>query len=290
MVSFQYVPCTDVVKKPKLDRHYGQCRSSFTCIDCSKTFAGPIEWKGHTSCITEAEKYQKSVYKALKNLQGQDSRPGNGHQDNIQLITTNATGKYRQSRSNQSSWSRNPYIRNCASGANTTPLGSPLRMSPADTSATEHGEGKKRDSDLIRDETTDVAPEHPQKEASRVNGSPEGHKRSENSGDDPRSKTQPPTEGSAEARDVSTPPEPLSASVDEKKIKKRKHKEKKEEDEETNHDGTAATKLEPLTSQMDDAKGQRKKRKDKEEKASGEKRKHEDAVANDVEKKRRKHR
>ena len=163
------------MKKPKLDRHYGQCRSSFTCIDCSKTFAAPIEWKGHTSCITEAEKYQKSVYKGSKKvrrnssspphspigLQGQDSRPGNGHQDNIQLITTNAPGKYRQSRSNQSSWSRNPYIRNCASGANTTPLGSPLRMSPADTSAvepfasgtnaatkTEHGEGKKRDSDV----------------------------------------------------------------------------------------------------------------------------------------------
>ena len=161
------------------------------------------------------------------------------------------------------------------------------------------------------DETTDVAPEHPQKEASRVNGSPEGHRRSENSGDDPRSKTQPPTEGIPEiladkkvgkrkkekkekARlkqgDVSTPPEPLSASVDEKKVKKRKHKEKKEENEEANHDGMAATKLEPLTSQMDDTNGQRKKRKDKEEKASGEKRKHEDAVANDVEKKRRKHR
>lgn len=163
------------MKKPKLDRHYGQCRSSFTCIDCSKTFASPIEWKGHTSCITEAEKYQKSVYKGSKkvcrnssftshsliSLQGQGSRSGNGHQDNIQLTTMYATGKYRQSRSNQSSWSRNPYIRNCASGANSTPLGSPLRMSPADTSAVEtlasganaatkieRGEGKKRDSEV----------------------------------------------------------------------------------------------------------------------------------------------
>lgn len=73
----------------------------------------------------------------------------------------NATGKYHQSRSSQSSWSRHPYIRNCASGANSTPLGSPLRISPVDTSAvepspsganaatkTERGEGKKQDSEV----------------------------------------------------------------------------------------------------------------------------------------------
>ncbi|KAH9058791.1 hypothetical protein EDB87DRAFT_1563747, partial [Lactarius vividus] len=60
--------CTDIVKKPKLDRHYDQCRASFTCIDCSATFAGPSQWKGHTSCITEAEKYQKSLYKGPKRV------------------------------------------------------------------------------------------------------------------------------------------------------------------------------------------------------------------------------
>jgi len=167
-------------------------------------------------------------------------------------------------------------------------------------------------------ETTDVAPEQPQKEASRVNGSPEGHKRSENSGDESQSKTQPPIEGIPEtladkkvrkrkkekgektrlkqgdvSKETITPPEPVAASVDdstkdEKKVKKRKHKEKKEEGAEADHDSTAATKLEPSASQMDDAKGERK-RKGKEEKATGEKRKHEDTVANDVEK-RRKHR
>jgi hypothetical protein len=56
------------VKKPKLDRHYGQCHASFTCIDCSATFAGPSQWKGHTTCITEAEKYQKSLYKGAKKV------------------------------------------------------------------------------------------------------------------------------------------------------------------------------------------------------------------------------
>ncbi|KAK7692388.1 hypothetical protein QCA50_004013 [Cerrena zonata] len=67
MVSFQCDGCSDVVKKPKLDQHRGKCNSTFTCIDCFTTFNGPSEYKGHTSCITEAEKYQKSLYKGPKN-------------------------------------------------------------------------------------------------------------------------------------------------------------------------------------------------------------------------------
>jgi len=156
--------------------------------------------------------------------------------------------------------------------------------------------------------TTHVAPEQSQKEASKVKGS-EGHKRSG------KSNTQPPTEGIPEtlgdkkvkrkkekgekvrlkqgdfSKETITPPEPIAPSVDditkdEKKSKKRKHKEKREEDAEANHGGTAgvAAKLEPLTSQTDDAKGERKKKKGK---ATGEKRKHEETVANDVERKRK---
>ncbi|KZT59202.1 hypothetical protein CALCODRAFT_408644, partial [Calocera cornea HHB12733] len=58
--------CGDTIKKPKLDQHYSRCGSSVTCLDCSTTFYGPAEWKGHTSCITEAEKYQKALYKGPK--------------------------------------------------------------------------------------------------------------------------------------------------------------------------------------------------------------------------------
>ncbi|KAI0029887.1 LYAR-type C2HC zinc finger-domain-containing protein, partial [Vararia minispora EC-137] len=60
--------CNDVVKKPKLDAHWGKCHSPFTCIDCNKTFNGPPQYKGHTSCISEAEKYQKSLYKGPKTV------------------------------------------------------------------------------------------------------------------------------------------------------------------------------------------------------------------------------
>ncbi|KDQ55890.1 hypothetical protein JAAARDRAFT_107427, partial [Jaapia argillacea MUCL 33604] len=58
--------CSDVVKKPKVDAHSQQCHSPFTCIDCSTTFYGPAQWKSHTSCISEAEKYQKGLYKGPK--------------------------------------------------------------------------------------------------------------------------------------------------------------------------------------------------------------------------------
>lgn len=55
--------CQDTVKKPKLDQHRGRCRGAyFTCLDCNKTFDG-AEYRSHTSCVSEAERYQRSVYK-----------------------------------------------------------------------------------------------------------------------------------------------------------------------------------------------------------------------------------
>ncbi|KAH7889078.1 hypothetical protein F5I97DRAFT_1785252, partial [Phlebopus sp. FC_14] len=58
--------CGDVVKKPKLDQHRTRCHTGFDCIDCSTTFNTPAEYKHHTTCISEAEKYQKSLYKGPK--------------------------------------------------------------------------------------------------------------------------------------------------------------------------------------------------------------------------------
>ncbi|KAI9284884.1 LYAR-type C2HC zinc finger-domain-containing protein [Umbelopsis sp. AD052] len=67
MVSFQCDACCDVVKKPKLDQHRQRCWATFTCIDCSTTFQNN-DYKSHTSCISEAEKYEKSVYKGPKKV------------------------------------------------------------------------------------------------------------------------------------------------------------------------------------------------------------------------------
>ena len=60
--------CGDTVKKPKLDKHYQMCHAAVTCIDCFSTFNNPGQFKGHTSCISEAEKYQKSLYKGPKSV------------------------------------------------------------------------------------------------------------------------------------------------------------------------------------------------------------------------------
>lgn len=52
--------------KKKADQHTSRCYGAyFTCIDCSKTFNG-TEYRQHTQCITEDEKYQKKLYRPKK--------------------------------------------------------------------------------------------------------------------------------------------------------------------------------------------------------------------------------
>lgn len=66
MVSFSCEVCNDTVIKKKLDQHRLKCHGAFfTCIDCSTTFQG-TNYRQHTSCITEAEKYEKGLYKGKK--------------------------------------------------------------------------------------------------------------------------------------------------------------------------------------------------------------------------------
>ncbi|TPX33582.1 hypothetical protein SmJEL517_g03564 [Synchytrium microbalum] len=66
MVSFSCEVCQETLKKAKLDQHFNKCpNAQFTCIDCSVTFYGNA-YKLHTSCISEDQKYQKSLYKPKK--------------------------------------------------------------------------------------------------------------------------------------------------------------------------------------------------------------------------------
>ncbi|KAF2863568.1 hypothetical protein K470DRAFT_226126 [Piedraia hortae CBS 480.64] len=66
MVSFSCEVCGDVLTKKKLDGHRSRCSgSSFTCIDCMVHFQG-TDYRSHTSCISEAQKYQGSLYKPPK--------------------------------------------------------------------------------------------------------------------------------------------------------------------------------------------------------------------------------
>lgn len=69
MVSFSCEVCNDTIIKKKLDQHKQRCRDAyFTCIDCSTTFSGS-DYRNHTLCISEAEKYEKSLYKGKKTKQ-----------------------------------------------------------------------------------------------------------------------------------------------------------------------------------------------------------------------------
>jgi len=55
--------CGDSVKKPKVAAHCNQCRhATFTCIDCSRPF-NQTTVHGHTSCVTEHEKYAQGATK-----------------------------------------------------------------------------------------------------------------------------------------------------------------------------------------------------------------------------------
>lgn len=55
--------------KKKADQHTQRCRGAyFTCIDCSTTFNGN-DYRQHTSCITEDQKYQKALYRPKKGQQ-----------------------------------------------------------------------------------------------------------------------------------------------------------------------------------------------------------------------------
>ncbi len=66
MVSFVCEACQETLKKPKLDQHKSRCRNAmYTCLDCNTTFEG-ISYRQHTQCISEAEKYEKSLFKKRK--------------------------------------------------------------------------------------------------------------------------------------------------------------------------------------------------------------------------------
>jgi len=62
MVVFECSKCNETVKKPKLAKHLAVCQSYYvSCIDCNKVF-GWDEWEAHTSCVSEAQKYQGDLF------------------------------------------------------------------------------------------------------------------------------------------------------------------------------------------------------------------------------------
>jgi len=67
MVFFSCDGCAEMLKKSKVPAHVSKCYSctSVSCVDCSVSFYGD-DYRQHTSCVTEAERYEKSIYKGPK--------------------------------------------------------------------------------------------------------------------------------------------------------------------------------------------------------------------------------
>lgn len=60
MVFFVCNSCQETLKLKAIDIH--RCHSTFCCVDCGKDFAYSVV-RSHNSCISEAEKYEKTLYK-----------------------------------------------------------------------------------------------------------------------------------------------------------------------------------------------------------------------------------
>ncbi|KAL9528425.1 hypothetical protein SMMN14_07451 [Sphaerulina musiva] len=75
MVSFSCEGCGDVLTKKKLSTHYNRCWAPVTCLDCMTTFADGA-FQSHTSCVSEAQKYQGNLYRDKDNNKGNKSNKG----------------------------------------------------------------------------------------------------------------------------------------------------------------------------------------------------------------------
>ena len=55
--------CNETLKRAKVEAHAATCRNCWwlSCMDCNKRFGGNDYWD-HTSCVTEAERYQGATY------------------------------------------------------------------------------------------------------------------------------------------------------------------------------------------------------------------------------------
>lgn len=75
-----------MLTKKKLDTHRNQCYgATYTCLDCMVHFYG-TDYRSHTSCISEAQKYQGHLYKdksAKGNKQQQSQQQNNNKRQSM---------------------------------------------------------------------------------------------------------------------------------------------------------------------------------------------------------------
>lgn len=67
MVFFVCEGCNESLKKNQVDKHAMKCANCWavTCVDCNVTFPED-EYRAHTSCISEAQRYEGKLYRPPK--------------------------------------------------------------------------------------------------------------------------------------------------------------------------------------------------------------------------------
>ena len=107
MVFFICDGCQETLKKSSVDKHANICRQcySVTCVDCSKSFEGN-DYAAHNVCISEAEKYEKSLYKPKNKAAKRD--PQAEWTELIQNASVNPGGKYKDLLSRLTSYTNVP--------------------------------------------------------------------------------------------------------------------------------------------------------------------------------------
>ncbi|KAF4317283.1 hypothetical protein BBO99_00006166 [Phytophthora kernoviae] len=82
--------CNETLKKNKVDAHAGRCRNCWavSCVDCSVVFEGN-DYAAHTSCISEAEKYEGSLFQGdkTKTKNGKKQTPQERWMEAVQMAT-----------------------------------------------------------------------------------------------------------------------------------------------------------------------------------------------------------
>ncbi|KAH8737501.1 hypothetical protein BGZ61DRAFT_470929 [Ilyonectria robusta] len=110
MVSFSCEECGDVLTKKKLDPHRNRCRSAtFTCIDCMVHFPG-VQYRFHTSCMTEDQKYQGALYKDKSKKPNNNNSNNNTPKYNHTATNNNANNN---ANNNNDDMAHNAYVEDC---------------------------------------------------------------------------------------------------------------------------------------------------------------------------------
>ncbi|KAF7550600.1 hypothetical protein G7Z17_g5617 [Cylindrodendrum hubeiense] len=119
MVSFSCEECGDVLTKKKLDPHRNRCRgATFTCIDCMVHFPG-VQYRFHTSCMTEDQKYQGALYKdksKKQNNQQQNNQQYNNNNNNNNSYHNqyqNHNHNQTATNNNNTDMAHNAYVEDC---------------------------------------------------------------------------------------------------------------------------------------------------------------------------------